>query len=241
MQLIISHSLPEKLILPMGYHHVLQSIIYHNLQESAGISTFLHNRGFDADKRQYRMFVFSGLKGKYEIEAGKIIFREQVSFQVRSPEHLFLKLLKESIEKNGINYLGQRYTDVKVTLADDVISTNHLKIRMLSPICIYSTDRESGKTHFYGPDEAEFAKRVNENFRRKYLAYTGIEPSSDIVLKPLRIEKKDKYVTKYKGFYISGWLGEYELSGEPKYLDFLYQTGLGSKNSQGFGMFEVAE
>ena len=34
-------------------------------------------------------------------------------------------------------------------------------------------------------------------------------------------------------------MGEYELIGEPKYLDFLYQTGLGSKNAQGFGMFEV--
>lgn len=48
-------------------------------------------------------------------------------------------------------------------------------------------------------------------------------------------------MTKYKGFYISGWLGEYELSGEAKYLDFLYQTGLGSKNAQGFGLFDVVE
>ena len=38
---------------------------------------------------------------------------------------------------------------------------------------------------------------------------------------------------------ISGWYGEYYLVGKRKYLDFLYQTGLGSKNSQGFGMFDV--
>ena len=31
------------------------------------------------------------------------------------------------------------------------------------------------------------------------------------------------------------------LEGFPEYLTFLYNTGLGSKNSQGFGMFEVVE
>ena len=53
------------------------------------------------------------------------------------------------------------------------------------------------------------------------------------------ILEKDKYLTKYKGFFINGWKGIYQLSGERKYLDFLYQTGLGAKNSQGFGMFDV--
>ena len=29
MQVLIRHSLPEKLVLPIGYHHILQAIIYH--------------------------------------------------------------------------------------------------------------------------------------------------------------------------------------------------------------------
>ena len=40
---------------------------------------------------------------------------------------------------------------------------------------------------------------------------------------------------------LTAYSGTYELFGERKYLDFLYQTGLGSKNSQGFGMFEIME
>ncbi|MBQ8166545.1 MAG: CRISPR-associated endoribonuclease Cas6, partial [Lachnospiraceae bacterium] len=58
-------------------------------------------------------------------------------------------------------------------------------------------------------------------------------------LEPIKVTQKDKYVTKYKGIYVSGWKGIYQLSGEAKYLDFLYQTGLGAKNAQGFGMFEI--
>ena len=46
-------------------------------------------------------------------------------------------------------------------------------------------------------------------------------------------------MTKYQGNYITAWYGKYLISGKRKYLDFLYQAGLGSKNSQGFGMFEI--
>ena len=114
-----------------------------------------------------------------------------------------------------------------------------LRIKTRAPICVYSTDIYTGRTQFFAPDEEEFAELVNENFLRKYLAYTGILPESGVDLVPVVITERDKFVTKYKNVYVSGWNGIYELYGEPKYLDFLYQTGLGSKNSQGFGMFDI--
>jgi CRISPR-associated endoribonuclease Cas6 len=62
---------------------------------------------------------------------------------------------------------------------------------------------------------------------------------SGIHIEPLRVTQRDESVTRYKGFYITAWSGTYLLEGKRKYLDFLYQTGLGSKTSQGFGMFDV--
>ena len=41
------------------------------------------------------------------------------------------------------------------------------------------------------------------------------------------------------GFYVTGWRGSYLLSAEPQVLDLLYQTGLGSRNAQGFGLFDL--
>ena len=61
------------------------------------------------------------------------------------------------------------------------------------------------------------------------------------VLNWLVFKKKDKYVTKYNDFYITGWQGIYELSGKREYLEFLYYVGIGERNSQGFGMFEIIE
>lgn len=240
MQLRISHKLNIPLVLPLSYHHIQQSIIYRSLEDENMYSTKLHDEGYNFGERAYRMFTFSQLKGKYEIEGKKIIFRDSISFEVRSPEVTLIKLLKHNIEQRGIEYIGQHYDHVSCEIDDKTIIQDTLYIRMVSPICVYSTIDED-QTYYYRPDEEEFYHIVNENAQRKYLAYTQVPMASAVRLEPIKVTQKDKYVTKYKGIYIGGWRGTYKLMGEPKYLDFLYQTGIGSKNSQGFGMFEINE
>lgn len=241
MQLLIEHELPEELILPINYHQILQGIIYRGLQSFPEYSGFVHNSGYRYGERHYRLFTFGQLKGKYRIEAGKIVFSEHVSFEIRSTEVLLLKLLKDNFKKQGIAYGEQRYHKVNAVLRDKTIESEEIVIQMKSPLVGYETDAVSGKTHFFSPEDKEFYQRVEENFVRKYQAYAGIEVSEGIEIHPVRVTEKDKCVTKYKGCYITGWFGEYRLKGCRKYLDFLYQTGLGSKNAQGFGMFEIKE
>ena len=84
-----------------------------------------------------------------------------------------------------------------------------------------------------------FYQLLEDNFMRKYQACYGVTPESAVEVLPVKIGEKDKYVTKYKSAYLSGWKGIYRMKGKRKYINFLYQTGLGSKNSQGFGMFEI--
>jgi len=48
-------------------------------------------------------------------------------------------------------------------------------------------------------------------------------------------------VTVFKGTRITAWNGIYEIVCPPDYLKFLYDAGIGAKNSQGFGMFESVE
>ena len=130
---------------------------------------------------------------------------------------------------------------MELEIRDDTVEATSVLIRTESPICVRRTDPETKKTHYYSPAEPEFAEEVNLNFLRKYFAYTGIPAGSGISLTLEEVTEKDKYVTKYKGFYITAWGGTYRLSGERKYLDFLYQCGLGSRNAQGFGMIAILE
>lgn len=64
-------------------------------------------------------------------------------------------------------------------------------------------------------------------------------PEDRIILTPIDVNLKDKYVTKFKDTYITAWRGDYILEGSKEYINFLYYTGLGAKNSEGFGMFSI--
>ena len=96
-----------------------------------------------------------------------------------------------------------------------------------------------GSLYYYNPDESEFYEAVAQNFYRKYQACYGVRPHTLISLMKVDDGSMKKFVTNYQGNYIIGWFSRFRLCGERKYLDFLYQAGLGEKNAQGFGMFEI--
>lgn len=239
MQLVIHIGLEHPLTLPLNYNHILQSIIYKAVGSMPDYGDFLHNEGYSIDKRQYRMFQFSQLSGDYYIQDRTIIFRSYVEFEVRSPEPLLIRLLGEYFWNHGVRFGETICRDIRMELYDYMVEETKLRIRMKSPMTVYSTDHENGRIYYYNPEEEEFYQRLNENFFRKYQAYYGVEPISMLEIQKKGDKIPKKFVTRYQGSYITAWYGMYELSGERKYLDFLYQTGLGSKNSQGFGMFEI--
>lgn len=234
MQLTINIKLHEPCILPIAYHHILQSAIY------AQIGGELHDVDFKYDKRGYKLFTFGPLEGKYVISNRNIIFSDEISFEVRCfVDEIGLNIIN-NITKNGIRLGRNTYDDVEVTIRNRTIKGDTLSILMKAPICVYSTD-DSRHTEYFRPDDERFYWAIRDNFIRKYTAVMGEYPDSCIELLPIEYGDKDRYFTKYKSFYIEAWKGIYELSGEPDYLNFLYNTGLGAKNSQGFGMFNIID
>lgn len=241
MQLHVSHKINSELALPINYHHILQSVIYHALSDGNDYTRQVHDYGYENGKRRYKLFQFSLLNGKYRIEQKRIIFSEKVSFEIRSVDGMLIQTLSEYFRQNGIRYGEQHFDEIDIRIEDKSIERSDVIIKMKTPVTVHTTDKLTKKTYFFRPDQERFNELVNDNFKRKYQAYTGIVPADNISFEPVAFREKDKYVTRYKNFYISGWFGVYRLAGERKYLDFLYQTGLGDRNSQGFGMFEIKE
>ena len=227
--------------LPISYHHIIQGMIYHNLsfsQENDAYGDFLHDEGYIWGERQFRQFTYGQIKGKYTLENGWITFRDKVRLEIRSPEPLMILTLADNIDCSGIRLQQEQYKP-DIFLSDQTVEADSIRVRMLSPICLYRTDPATKHTYYIDPWSPDFKSMANENMIRKYLAFYKVPPVTNVSVTPLRVSEKSKYITKYKGFIVCGWFGEYELRGERKYLDYLYQAGIGAKNSQGFGMFEV--
>ena len=239
VQLIIKIHLDVPLVLPLAYHYIIQSALYDLMKEPDRKDSYYHDRGHNYGKRIYRMFTFGLLHGQYRIKNGNIAFYDMVELEVRSQDMHLIYLLYENIVSYGIRFGKDIYHEVELCRFNRSLETDCVNIKMDSPICVYQTDKECKKTFYLEPSDIKFSEYVNENFKRKYAAAYGNMPDTAIKLEVVNCKPEDKYVTRYKGIYISGWKGMYRLYGKRKYLDFLYNTGLGSKNSQGFGMFNV--
>jgi CRISPR-associated endoribonuclease Cas6 len=245
----------NEIIFPLHYNHDLQSFIYHHI--SPELADFLHKEGYLLGKRRFKLFCFSRLLGKFHINSPeeKIIFSGPISFYLSSPKNQFIQQFAETLLKSPEVNLSKNLlviTNVEVFSKPDIQS--NVTIRMLSPVTVYSTLFSANgkkKTYYYSPFEKEFSQLIRANILKKYQALYGTsyheKPNpSHFQITAERVsqnsEKKIKYIPSLGSYtLIKAWLGTYRIQGEPEVISLAYDTGLGSKNSQGFGMFEILE
>lgn len=239
MQLHITIQQNRPIILPINYNHILQGVIYNALSaKSPDYASSLHEDGDRFEKRKYKPFTFGPLKGKCAVRNKQITFFQDIVWEIRSCDDVFVDILRTYFEESGITLLSNELKDVKLTVSNTVINDSKVRIYVVSPVVAYSTLEDNKHTYYYTPEERGFYELTKRNALKRYAAICG-EAASELDFRPVSVKLKDKVVTRYHETIISGWRGKYELEGDPKLIDFLYQTGLGAKNAQGFGMFNV--
>ena len=100
---------------------------------------------------------------------------------------------------------------------------------------------EKTNTKYLDPLDPYFNYYLTKNFQRKFQAATGEKTDTGIFLLPHQnfSIQRSKYVTKFGGeIFITAWTGNFTLKADIESLQFLYDIGLGARNSQGFGMFK---
>ena len=222
------------LTLPLAYNHILQGAIYSAWEESV---PQLHDAGFSAGGPTFRMFTFSPLRGRYEIKEKNISFTGPMTFEVRSPVPDLLQVLADHLLAGQAVRLGHQVLPVvNIQTADRLLFPASADIRMISPVTVHRT-LDDGTTVYYAPSDEEFPLLLAENLASKIKAsHLPLESVLGILPYPGSIRKR---VTTFKGIYITGYTGRFRLEAEPETMAFLYCTGLGARNSQGFGMFSI--
>ncbi|MFQ6066624.1 MAG: CRISPR-associated endoribonuclease Cas6 [bacterium] len=252
--MVLEHLGENQAVFPLHYNHDVQSFVYRHI--SPELAGFLHREGYLVGKRKFKLFCFSRLLGKYHINSQeeKISFSGPISFYLSSPSEKFIQQFAETLLRTPQVKLSRNLFIISsIEVFPKPLIQGDVAIRMLSPVTVYSIlffANGKKKTYYYSPFEAEFSQLIRANILKKYQALYGTsydEKSSPphFEISPQRVnqnsEKKIKYIPS-SGSYtlIKAWLGTYRIRGDPKLISLAYDTGLGSKNSQGFGMFEIS-
>jgi len=236
----------DDILLPIGFNKYIQALIYNLFSEK--VRNFVHETGFKSDKK-FSLFCFSSILeiGEYFKSLKIFNFGRKISFYISSPVESLLNDLIKGLFKGEKFKLGENDIFLSsVMLNSMVIKSSSIIVNALTPIEVHKTFKTNGKnkTIYFSPFDYEFERLININLKNKWKAFTNEELSEKkrIAIKPLFEGFSNKRVVYYgfgkKRYVIEGWKGTYQLLGNPTLLNFLYDAGLGSKNSQGFGFIE---
>lgn len=244
MRLKIELAFEDKLTLPIHYNHILQGFIYSNISDNA-FRSFLHDEGYKHEKRSFKLFTFSRIFGDYNMDGinKTITFTSPIKIFISSVLDDFVNDFGSTLIKSDNLILGKtpvKFTSMEVQSCKNI--AEEVQISMLSPMTTYSTVEVHSrkKTIFHKPGDEIFSKLAYENLKKKYKSYYNEELlESDFSIEPINKKNMKLIAAKYRGFIIKGWNGNYVLKAAPEIIKFAYDVGLGSKNAQGFGCFEI--
>ncbi|NMB34809.1 MAG: CRISPR-associated endoribonuclease Cas6 [Firmicutes bacterium] len=242
MQLTIIFQSNGPVCMPVQYNHLVQGMIYQGL-ENPLLRKFLHEQGFQFEKRRFKLFTFSRLTGQktlYNRKKRQLVLTPPLHLIICSPIPFILQELGTSFLRRGQARLGRSQLEVsQINIDDPHVNGEEAILHMLSPLTVYSTlPTTEGRnfTHYYSPFEPRFGELVHANLIKKYkLIHGSSPPGKHFSIEPLTVTERDEKVTFYKNFVIKGWMGDYELQGDPGLLQVALNAGLGAKNSQGYG------
>ena len=115
------------------------------------------------------------------------------------------------------------------------ITTDKITIKFQAPLCVRS--RENNKDYYYSYENDNFEEILKINIKEQ-LKITDIptETVDTFIIKPINAKK---VLIKFYEKCIECSTGTFEISGNKELLKYLYQAGIGSKHSAGFGMFQI--
>ncbi|MFZ2413382.1 MAG: CRISPR-associated endoribonuclease Cas6 [Candidatus Cryosericum sp.] len=247
----------DKFILPQGYNPYVQGLVNACIPEDikwSGIAT-------GTEEAHFKLFTFSQLYAKSveRIDISprdgaesdghvhyQLVMSSPVWFYLSSPSPEFIEALVPRLEQAHDLHLERNLVQsVRVAAAYPVTIPTHglvsWRIRTISPITVYQSEsKDSNSARYFAPDDPLFAKLVLDNAVRKYYAWTQEKAPSDGFSITCLDHTPHLAVISFKDTPVHGYTGRFQLTGDAKLLSFLYESGLGGKNSHGFGMFDIA-
>ncbi len=248
MRVLVHLISDNNITIRQSYNNILQGLIYQYLDRMD--SAWLHEYGFEFGSRKFKLFVFSEIRERGIINRNTqtFTFFNKISFYLSSPvDWIMTQFAGNIIRARDLDFGNNKVSVESISVMKDrAIDGSSITVSAMTPIEVHSTlVKPDGRklTHYYSSFEDEFGRLINNNMIKKWGALYNREAPGSIFIKPLysgnRNERVRYFVSNGRKTVVKGWLGRYVLSGDRDLLRFALDAGLGSRNSQGFGMVEI--
>lgn len=242
-------------MLPVDYQHYIGAWIYKVIaQADAGFASFLHSQGYSFGNKTFKLFCYSPLDfGRAKLWKEKSLFelnaetaQLQVSFYLPDAAERFIIGLFNNQEV----FIGDRFNGIDFTVAQierlpDPAISETMSYRARSAVVV-SIMPENGKyAKYLSPEDENYSDLLKNNLLQKAeVIKTSLELPSDFSFKfTLQSKAKSKLIS-IKAYTpqeskIRGFIYDFTLTAPPEIHKLVQNTGLGEKNSTGFGWCEV--
>ena len=250
-------------VITLNYSYYLSTAIYRWIEASSpGYSRFLHDKGFQVNGslKRFKHFCFSQLGiARRRINNGMLqILSPTIEWYITMPVEASLQHLVVGIFENREFYIEReenRFVVEQVETLPDPRWERRMRFRLLSPLSSSVTVEKNGKLMPYyllaGDPRLNEALRIN--LLNKFRSLYDREPEDTELVCTLDnefiagrggSEKISKLITIKQGrpdeTRVRGFMCPLTLDGNPELIALAYESGLGEKNSLGFGMLETA-
>ncbi len=253
MRLKLTLSCRSNSTLSLNYHYALQAVIYKTLQRADPVfSQWLHEKGYTASGKQFKLFTFSDLDGVYrnDYERGTIQFRDPsvnwcISFCVDEAMEKFITGLFQKQNFAVITPKGSvDFTVSSVEILETPTFYETMRYRTIMPICIAEQQVGRPQAKYLAPDEANYADLLFANLENKCKAAFGNSPTPTLldfkILSDIRKRGMETIKSELnRPIKLIGYNYDFELRAPIEWQKIGYEAGFGKSSSGGFGMCKI--
>lgn len=247
------------IVIPINYQYPLSAAIYkiiHNADKQ--YAAFLHETGYG---KGFKLFCFSDLRGKFSVEGDRLnLLGDTVSFEIsfylpEASQHFIKGLfMSQQIEiadkKSSAAFTVQRVEALAnpfhVKRDNEIIDANF----EMASACVVGIKNEKGNYEFLNPEDPRFAGSLLYNWKEKIKSvFPGVDVEQQVLSleasyfsKPpksrlMTVKAGTPEETKIRGFTNFGL----KVIGEKRFVELLWNCGVGLYNALGCGCVEVVE
>lgn len=236
MKLKLSFNL-ENEHFPINYRECVLSFIKLSLSEYDVnyLKKFYNNKD-----RIIKPYTFSAFFKSPEFKENEIIINNKkldINFSIADYEASIILYNAFNHQKNKKFSLNRNSWTLKniSMLMEKKIDSNEIIIKFMSPLVVRS--RQNQKDFYYSFEHKEFLDILKINIKEQ-LSITNF-PENIVDTFSLEPVKAKKVIVKFYEKKMETSVGIFKMSGDKELLKYLYEAGVGSRHSAGFGMFEI--